>query len=130
VDEANNAELLRRLRGATEMRRRARYRCVLVFLRTPVAVPEVFEGSCGGRILEEARGEGGFGYDPLFLSDDLADLRRGQRRGKTASATAAARSTLIAALGPKPATGRSLATGMLSSLACAARFAPRPGGVH
>ena len=71
VDEANNAELLRRLRGANEIRRRARYRCVLVFLRTPVAVPEVFEGSCGGRILEDARGEGGFGYDPLFLSDDL-----------------------------------------------------------
>ena len=35
VDAANNAELLRRLRGAPEPRRRARYRCVLVFLRDP-----------------------------------------------------------------------------------------------
>ena len=26
---------------------------------------------CGGRILEAPRGEGGFGYDPLFLSDEL-----------------------------------------------------------
>jgi len=71
VDAANNAELLRRLLGASETRRRARYRCVLVLLRQPSAVPEVFEGVAGGRILEEARGQGGFGYDPLFYSDEL-----------------------------------------------------------
>jgi len=71
VDAANNAELLRRLRGASEARRRARYRCVLVYLPEPEAVPQVFEGVCGGRILEEPRGEGGFGYDPLFYSDEL-----------------------------------------------------------
>lgn len=71
VDRANNAELLRRLRGAPESRRRARYRSVLVFLRSPSALPEVFEGVCGGRILEEPRGEGGFGYDPLFYCDAL-----------------------------------------------------------
>ena len=71
IDRANNAELLRRLRGAPETRRRARYRCVLVLLRIPGSMPEVFEGSCGGVILEEPRGAGGFGYDPLFLSDDL-----------------------------------------------------------
>jgi len=71
VDAANNAEVLRRLRGAPEARRRARYRCVLVLLRDPGAVPEVFEGICGGRILEAPRGEGGFGYDPLFFSDEL-----------------------------------------------------------
>jgi len=72
VDAANNAELLRRLRGASEARRRARYRCVLVFLRERSAVPAVFEGVAGGRILEEPRGTGGFGYDPLFYSDELA----------------------------------------------------------
>jgi XTP/dITP diphosphohydrolase len=71
VDAANNAELLRRLHGAPEARRRARYRCVLVLLRQPGAVPEVFEGVCGGCILESPRGEGGFGYDPLFYSDEL-----------------------------------------------------------
>ena len=71
VDAANNAELLRRLHGASETRRRARYRCVLVYLPEPDAVPHVFEGVCGGRILEEPRGEGGFGYDPLFFSDEL-----------------------------------------------------------
>jgi XTP/dITP diphosphohydrolase len=44
---------------------------VLVLLRAPGALPEVFDGSCGGSILEEPRGTAGFGYDPLFLSDDL-----------------------------------------------------------
>jgi len=71
VDQANNAELLRRLAGAPESRRRARYRCVLVLLRSASAIPEVFEGVCGGRILEQPRGTGGFGYDPLFLCDAL-----------------------------------------------------------
>lgn len=71
VDAANNAELLRRLRGAPAAKRRARYRCVLVYMTTPSAIPQVFEGSAGGVILEEPRGTAGFGYDPLFLSDDL-----------------------------------------------------------
>ena len=71
VDAANNAELLRRLRGAPEAKRRARYRCVLVLYRSPKAFPETFEGPCTGRILEEPQGEGGFGYDPLFWSDEL-----------------------------------------------------------
>jgi XTP/dITP diphosphohydrolase len=71
VDAANNAELLRRLLGAPEARRRARYRCVLVYLPQPGAVSRIFEGACGGLILEAPRGEGGFGYDPLFFSDEL-----------------------------------------------------------
>jgi XTP/dITP diphosphohydrolase len=71
VDAANNAELLKRLRGAPEARRRARYRCVLVLVRKVGALPEVFEGACGGRILEAPEGRGGFGYDPLFFSDEL-----------------------------------------------------------
>lgn len=71
VDAANNAELLRRLQGAPEPRRRARYRCVLVLLRDPAAAPEVFEGVCGGRILDAPHGQGGFGYDPLFFNDEL-----------------------------------------------------------
>jgi XTP/dITP diphosphohydrolase len=71
VDAANNVELVRRLAGATGARRGARYRCVLVYLSKEGAVPQVFEGSCPGRILEQPRGEGGFGYDPYFLSDEL-----------------------------------------------------------
>jgi XTP/dITP diphosphohydrolase len=71
VDAANNAELVRRLAGATGPRRNARYRCVLVYLPKPGAVPAVFEGICTGRILESPRGAGGFGYDPYFYSDEL-----------------------------------------------------------
>ncbi len=71
VDAANNVELVRRLAGAPPERRRARYRCVLILFRKPGAVPESFEGSCAGRILEQPAGTGGFGYDPYFFSDEL-----------------------------------------------------------
>lgn len=71
VSAANNAELLRRLAGAPALKRTARYRCVIAFLPAPNAAPEIFEGSCPGRILEVADGTGGFGYDPLFLSAEL-----------------------------------------------------------
>jgi XTP/dITP diphosphohydrolase len=70
-DVANNEELLRRLAGASREQRRARYRCTIAFLKDPGAVPLIFEGTCTGIILEEPEGTGGFGYDPLFLSDDL-----------------------------------------------------------
>jgi len=71
VDAANNAELIRRLAGATGARRSARYRCVLVYFASPGDVPATFEGACAGRILEAPRGAGGFGYDPYFFSDEL-----------------------------------------------------------
>ena len=71
VDAANNAELVRRLAGASGPRRGARYRCVLVYLATPGAVPVTVEGTCAGRILEAPRGAGGFGYDPYFFSEEL-----------------------------------------------------------
>ena len=70
-DQANNAELLRRLMGAPVAKRRARYRCVVVYVERPGGAAYTFEGLCGGSILEEPRGTGGFGYDPLFLSDDI-----------------------------------------------------------
>jgi len=91
VDQANNKELLRRLAGLAESKRRARYRCVLAYLPTPSALPRIFEGICNGQILAEPRGKGGFGYDPLFLSDDLgqtfgeadpADKDRVSHRGR------------------------------------------------
>lgn len=71
VDAANNRELVRRLAGAPDRRRTARYRCVLAYLAAAGAVPELFEGTCSGRIVAEPRGGGGFGYDPYFWSDDL-----------------------------------------------------------
>ena len=107
VGAANSAELLRRLRGASEVRRRAHYRCVLVFLRDPGAVPEVFEGVAGGRILEAPEGSGGFGYDPLFYSDELGksfgEATPEEKDG--VSHRGRALRALAAALGPAPAAG-------------------------
>ncbi|MDZ4864342.1 MAG: non-canonical purine NTP pyrophosphatase [Gemmatimonadota bacterium] len=102
VDVANNAELLRRLRGAPEAKRRARYRCVLVFLRTPTAVPSTFEGACTGRILEQAAGEGGFGYDPYFFSDALERTfgEASIEEKETVSHRGQALAALVTALGP------------------------------
>ncbi len=71
LDAANNQELLRRLAGADEKRRRASYTCVAVLLRRPTAAYEAFSGRCWGRILEAPRGTGGFGYDPLFFDETL-----------------------------------------------------------
>jgi len=71
LDAANNAELLRRLRGADEMRRRACYVCVALLLRAASSAGEAFTGRCWGRILEEPKGVGGFGYDPLFFHEGL-----------------------------------------------------------
>jgi XTP/dITP diphosphohydrolase len=71
IDAANNAELLRRLAGAPEPRRLARYRCVLFYLPSYGAVPTICQGDCTGRILDAPRGTNGFGYDPYFFSDEL-----------------------------------------------------------
>jgi len=71
LDARNNALLLERLAGVAEAQRAARYRCVVAYLETPSAVPEIVEASCEGFILPAPRGAGGFGYDPLFFSPDL-----------------------------------------------------------
>ena len=71
VAAANNALLLERLAEVPEERRTARYRCVVAHVETPLAKPELVEATCEGRILLAPRGDGGFGYDPLFLSDEL-----------------------------------------------------------
>ena len=71
ADAANNALLLKKLAGVPEAQRGARYRCVVAYLATPSAVPQRVEATCEGFILTEPRGEGGFGYDPLFFSPEL-----------------------------------------------------------
>ncbi len=72
-DHANNDELLRRLVGLPSRKRGARYRCAVAFLPRPDAAAVTFEGVCAGRILEAAQGTNGFGYDPLFWSEDLQE---------------------------------------------------------
>ncbi len=72
MDAANNAELLRRLAGAADARRRGTLSLrAAYFSRSAGAVPPVCYGDCAGRILEAPAGTGGFGYDPLFFSDEL-----------------------------------------------------------
>ncbi len=47
--------------------RRARYQCVLVYMsRSNDPTPIIAQGTWEGSILHEPRGDGGFGYDPLF----------------------------------------------------------------
>ncbi len=68
-DEANNRLLLKELENVPEPRT-ARYACAMALAR-PGHEPLVARGTCEGSILREYRGEGGFGYDPLFLSADF-----------------------------------------------------------
>lgn len=67
-DAANNEQLLKELSGNSPERRQAAFICALAFV-TSDGAERVFTGRVGGRILEESRGRGGFGYDPLFLVD-------------------------------------------------------------
>lgn len=72
-DEANNRKLLAALEDIPMERRTARFRAVLVYLRHAAdPSPIIAEGVWEGRIAETPRGDGGFGYDPLF---ELPDSR-------------------------------------------------------
>jgi len=65
TDRLNNLYLLERLKGVPADRRGARYRCVLAAARDGICLLTA-EGEVEGEILTEPRGDGGFGYDPLF----------------------------------------------------------------
>lgn len=100
TDEANNARLVRELAGVPMKERTARYVAVVALALTPADYSELlgesfgglpvgvgfppegdwartedralvaFRGTCEGRIVDEPRGGGGFGYDPHFFVDD------------------------------------------------------------
>ena len=65
-DAANNKKLLHELQG--EDSRTARFRCVMVLAQDGEVLAS-FDGAVEGRMLSELHGEGGFGYDPLFVPD-------------------------------------------------------------
>ncbi len=83
-DRANNDKLLTAIHGVPMEKRTARFRCVMVVARAGVVLGE-FEGSVEGRILEQAAGTGGFGYDPLFVpegyTESFAELGPGIKNG-------------------------------------------------
>lgn len=67
-DRDNNAKLLRLLAGVLTPKRSARFRCALALVPVGRAdAPQIFEGTCEGRIDLNPRGADGFGYDPLFI---------------------------------------------------------------
>jgi len=111
TDSGNLQLLLRELTGVPPERRTARYRCVLAFVRSPEdPLPVLAAGSWEGRILTAPRGDGGFGYDPVFLpqgaEQTAAQMPAAAKNAVSHRARALVR--LVELLGPQaPRTARS-----------------------
>lgn len=71
TDAARIARLLAALAGRPPAERTARFRCVVV-VAWPAGRVVAAEGACEGIITDAPLGAGGFGYDPVFRSADLA----------------------------------------------------------
>lgn len=69
TDASNNELLLDKMRGVSD--RSARFVCVVALAKSGQLV-RTFRGEVEGRLLEEPRGSGGFGYDPLFFFEPFA----------------------------------------------------------
>jgi len=69
-DRDRISHLLAKLEGVPWERRSARFRCVIA-IATPKGKVEFCSGECLGIITFEPRGEGGFGYDPIFYLPEL-----------------------------------------------------------
>jgi len=67
-DEGNNRKLLDMMKDIEESERTARFICVIA-VAAPNGLVKTVEGICEGKILTAKRGEGGFGYDPLFIPE-------------------------------------------------------------
>lgn len=71
TDSHNNHKLLKALAGVSAERRSARFQCLLVYLRhAQDPTPLICQGTWEGQILDNERGDNGFGYDPLFWVPD------------------------------------------------------------
>jgi XTP/dITP diphosphohydrolase len=69
-DDANNARVLREVRGVPPDQRTARFVCVLAVARAGKTLA-TFRGTAEGIVLEAPRGTNGFGYDPLFYFPEI-----------------------------------------------------------
>ena len=94
--------LLRNLEGVKCADMSARFRCVIA-ITAPGGSPDLHAGVCEGRIVREQRGEGGFGYDPIFFVPELGrtmaeltteEKNRVSHRGIAARKAAAALMTM------------------------------------
>jgi XTP/dITP diphosphohydrolase len=72
TDEENLALLLSEMKGEAD--RAVAYVCALAYVDEEGA-ERLFEGRCEGTLATEPRGSGGFGYDPAFVPDEVADGR-------------------------------------------------------
>ena len=99
TDDANNRLLLERMRAVED--RTARFVCVVALAKSGLLV-RTFRGAVEGRLLNEARGVNGFGYDPLFFyppfgcSFGEAPLERKMEVSHRSKALSAMRDYLIA----------------------------------
>ncbi|MCL2896492.1 RdgB/HAM1 family non-canonical purine NTP pyrophosphatase [Brenneria tiliae] len=87
-DRQNLDKLLHALQDVPNERRGASFHCVLVYLRhAEDPTPLVCHGSWQGMIAVEAAGNGGFGYDPIFLLPDegvtAAELTREEKNARS-----------------------------------------------
>jgi XTP/dITP diphosphohydrolase len=94
-NEANLQKVLAEMDGVEEAARRARFVCVITYLRHPHdPLPIVAMGTWEGRILRSPRGDHGFGYDPIFLDTasglSAAELPAGQKNARSHRALALA----------------------------------------
>jgi len=72
TDASNNSKLLELLGDTALQQRSARYQCVIVYMRHATdPTPIICQGSWEGHIALQAKGDGGFGYDPLFYVQEL-----------------------------------------------------------
>ena len=68
-DEERMKSLLTELSDVPADKRQARFICALAVADPTTNFLQLFTGMCEGRIALEPRGEGGFGYDPIFIPD-------------------------------------------------------------
>ena len=97
TDESNIDKLLHEMQGVPADARTAAFHCCAVYVSADDSMSLVAEGRWEGRILEGRRGDGGFGYDPVFFDPECgrsaaelgADLKNARsHRGKALAALA------------------------------------------
>jgi XTP/dITP diphosphohydrolase len=98
--DANIDKLLNNM--VNQINRRARFRTVISLILN--GDEHQFEGICTGQLIEEKRGENGFGYDPIFIPDGstLTFAEMGQKEKNIFSHRKKAMDKLIAFLIPNP----------------------------
>lgn len=87
-DRQNLEKLLEALKDVPDEQRKARFHCVLVYLRHAAdPTPLVCHGSWEGSITRAPVGDGGFGYDPIFMvpgeGKTAAELTRDEKRARS-----------------------------------------------